>query len=261
MDTDAVLKLLQDVAAEVINPRFRQLAEADISEKNPGDLVTIADHESEELITEALTGAYPDAVILGEEAMAADASLLERFNAAEHGFTVDPVDGTKNFVSGSPNHAVMVSEVQGGLVTRGWIWQPQLEMAYVAERGAGAWRNGERLTVAGPGEAPYRTARWEWVGRELAGLGTLELSWACCGVDYPFLVEGQASAVVYNRSMPWDHLPGSLILIEAGGVIGHFDGTEIEPQDLRSGLVCAPDRETYDAVAAAMRGVAGDEPA
>ena len=247
-----MLTLLQDVAAEVINPRFRALSDEQVSEKNPGDLVTVADHESEALITAALTAAYPDAVVLGEEAMAADASLLDRFAAADHAFTVDPVDGTKNFVNGSPDHAVMVAEVLGGEIVRGWIWQPQHERSYVAERGAGAWLNGEPLAVATGSAAPYRTARRHWVGRELGDLGTLELTWACCGVDYPHLIGGDAAALVYSRSMPWDHLPGALILTEAGGTIGRHDGGPVEPQRLEGGLVAAPDKATYDAVVAAL---------
>ncbi len=111
LSTDAVLELLQSVAAEVITPRFRSLSNAQIDEKKPGDLVTVADHEAEELITRALLDAYPEAVVLGEEAYAGQKDLLPRFRAAEHGFTVDPVDGTKNFVNGSKDHAVMVAEV------------------------------------------------------------------------------------------------------------------------------------------------------
>ena len=79
MDTEAVLALLVDVAEEVINPRFRSLAAHEVDEKNPGDLVTVADHESERLITDALRAAYPDAVVLGEEAYAGDAALLTAF--------------------------------------------------------------------------------------------------------------------------------------------------------------------------------------
>ena len=253
VDTDAVLALLVDVAEEVINPRFRALTGEQISEKNPGDLVTVADHESEELITAALLASYPDAVVLGEEAMAGDPALLDRFNAAEHGFTVDPVDGTKNFVNGSPDHAVMVAEVIHGETTRGWIWQPQHATSYVAERGAGAWRNGERLDVATSPTAPYRTARRQWVGRDLPGLGELELTWACCGVDYPHLIAGDAAALVYSRSMPWDHLPGGLILTESGGTIGRHDGTPLVPRALEGGIVAAPDRDTYDVVVAALQ--------
>jgi len=252
VDTAEVLALLQDVAAEVINPRFRALADAEVTEKNPGDLVTIADHESEALITEALRAAYPSALILGEEAMAADPSLIEAYAEADHAFTVDPVDGTKNFVNGSPDHAVMVGEVIGGEITRGWIWQPQHETSYVAERGAGAFRNGERISAATDTGAPYRTARRQWVGRDLAGLGTLELTWACCGVDYPHLLAGDASALVYSRSMPWDHVPGALILTESGGAIGRHDGLAMDPQRLEGGLVAAPDAATYAAVVAAL---------
>ena len=253
MDTTAVLTLLQDVAAEVIDPRFRALADEQVSEKNPGDLVTVADHESEALITAALQAAYPAALVLGEEAMAADPALLDRFAVAGHAFTVDPVDGTKNFVHGSPDHAVMVAEVRDGEVTRGWIWQPQHATSYVAERGGGAWRNGERLTVTPDSDAaPFRTARRAWVGRELGALGTLELTWACCGVDYPHLIAGDARALLYSRSMPWDHLPGALILTEAGGVIGQHDGSPLRPRALAGGIVAAPDRATYDAVVAAL---------
>ncbi len=140
-----MLTLLQDVAEEVINPRFRTLEDDQIAEKNPGDLVTVADREAEVMITAALRAAYPDALVLGEEAEATDDTLVDRFDAADHAFTVDPVDGTKNFVKGSRDHAVMASEIRGGEVVRAWIWQPQHETAYVAERGAGAYRDGERL--------------------------------------------------------------------------------------------------------------------
>ena len=76
MQTDDVLILLQDVAEEIIKPRFRTLAAEEIAEKNPGDLVTVADREAEVRITEALLRAYPDALVLGEEASADDPGLM-----------------------------------------------------------------------------------------------------------------------------------------------------------------------------------------
>ena len=76
LSTDDVLELMQSVAAEVITPRFRSLSDAQIDEKRPGDLVTVADHEAEELITRALLEAYPDAVVLGEEAYATAPELM-----------------------------------------------------------------------------------------------------------------------------------------------------------------------------------------
>ncbi|WP_323792071.1 inositol monophosphatase family protein [Nocardioides sp.] len=249
MDTDAITTLLKEVAAEAITPRFRALASDQVHEKNPGDLVTIADHEAEVLITEALLGAYPSCVVLGEEATSADPTLLQRYAAAEHAFTVDPVDGTKNFVHGSPDHAVMVAELRAGDVVRSWIWQPQHERAYVAERGAGAFCNGRRLaTSAATDPVRGHTSRRSWVGRELPGHAPLALTWASCGVDFPQLVEGGADYLLYRATKPWDHAPGALLVTEAGGSIATLHGAPYDPRhESRDGMVAAGDSPTNDA--------------
>jgi fructose-1,6-bisphosphatase/inositol monophosphatase family enzyme len=257
LTTGEVLRLLQDVAAEVITPRFRSLSGDQITEKNPGDLVTVADREAEVRITAALQHAYPDALVLGEEATASDDSVEERFRQADHAFTVDPVDGTKNFVAGSPLHAVMAAELRDGEVSRSWIWQPQLEAAYVAERGVGAWRNGERLLRAPVGdELRGVTSRRRWIGRALGALRALELTWVCCGVDYPKLVEGEADYALYGRSRPWDHAPGSLLLTESGGHVGTWDGERYRPQaGVPRALITAADQATYDLVLGLVPGL------
>jgi fructose-1,6-bisphosphatase/inositol monophosphatase family enzyme len=258
VETDDVLGLLKEVAGEVVNPRFRALDAEDVTQKKPGDLVTVADREAEARITDALQLVYPHAFVLGEEAAAVDATAMERFASAGHAFTVDPVDGTRNFVHGSPDFAVMVAELRSGEVVRSWIWQPQHERAYVAERGAGAWRDGRRL-VRPPVGSDLRgvTSRRSWVGRALGALRALDLTWVCCGVDYPRLVEGGADYALYWRAKPWDHAPGSLLLSEAGGFVGTFDGCAYGPQLAAPlGLVSAADRATYDAV----RGLIGALP-
>lgn len=254
-----MLQLLRDVADEVINPRFRDLADHQVDEKNPGDLVTVADREAEVLITAALRAAYPDALVLGEEAEAGDATLVERFRAADHAFTVDPVDGTRNFVHGSPDHAVMAAELRGGVVVRSWIWQPQHRVSYVAEHGAGAWRDGVRLTCP-PAAHELRgvTSRRSWIGKALGTLRALDLTWVCCGVDYPRLTEGEADYALYRRAKPWDHAPGSLLLREAGGVVGTFDGRPYRPQDAApAGLVAAADAATYEHVRSLLHALPG----
>jgi len=251
LSTDAVLDLLREVAAEVITPRFRSLAAGEVMEKNPGDLVTVADREAEVLITDRLTAAYPDAVVLGEEAFAADHTLMDRYLAAEHAFTVDPVDGTKNFVNGSPDHAVMVAETVGGTTVRAWIWQPEHQVSWVAERGAGTLRNGEPArTTPVPGDTEPRgvTSMWSMRDHRLGDLPAMRLSWVCCGVDYPRLIEGATDYIVYSRSNPWDHAPGTLLVAEAGGTVGHPDGSAYTPRSLHPGLVVAVDRPTYAVV-------------
>ena len=258
MDTEAVLDLVRDVAEQVVVPRFRSLESDEVSEKGPGDLVTVADQEAERLLVDALGAAYPSAVMLGEEETARDPELLDRFRAADHAFTIDPVDGTKNFVKGSPDHAVMLAEVRDGESVRAWIWQPQHATAYVAERGAGAYRDGERIVRPPTGDSLRGvTSRRRWIGRALGALKALDLTWVCCGIDYPKLVEGEADYALYRKAKPWDHAPGLLLLHEAGGYVGTFDGEPYDPRrGIPSGLVAAADRPTYDLV----QGLIGDLP-
>lgn len=247
MDTDAVLQLLKDVAAEVITPRFRDLERGDIMEKRPGDLVTIADHEAEELITKALLADDPSVLVVGEEATSANPRLMAQLAGADHAYTVDPVDGTRNFVYGRANHAVMVAELRHGQTVRAWIWQPELGHSYVAERGAGAYEDGVRMPQAwtGPDDPaaidPSRlrvlTSRPAYEGLR-DGLVLGSSAW-CCGVDYPWLARGDVDAIMYSNTLPWDHAPGSLLVEETGGVVRRADGSQYSPGETGSGGLLA----------------------
>lgn len=247
LSTEDVLVLLQEVAAEVVTPRFRQLQRHEIGEKGPGSLVTVADHEAEVAITAALQRAYPDAVILGEEAYEADGSIMAAYQSAEHAFTVDPVDGTRNFVEGSPDHAVMVAETRRGETVRAWIWHPEHEVGWTAERGAGTWRNGERMhtqPVPKDVDPVGATSIWALRGKRLRHLPPMQRTWMSCGIDYPRLIEGAADFILYKRSWPWDHAPGTLLVSEAGGAAIHSDGRAYSPRSLRPGIIVAADPTT-----------------
>src|SRR5699024_12504590 len=91
--------VLTDVAVytEILRRR-RSLADNEVQEKKPGVLVTLADTEPEAIITTELHSAFPDAVVLGEEASATDPDLIERFYRVEQCFSVDLVDVTALFV-------------------------------------------------------------------------------------------------------------------------------------------------------------------
>lgn len=258
MQTDEVLNLLQEVAVAVIEPRFRALADGEVMEKKPGDLVTVADREAEVEITRRLRAAYPDAVMIGEEAVSADWSMLDGLAGVEHWFTIDPVDGTRNFVHGSQDYAVMVSEIRRGDVVRSWIWQPEHQLAYVAERGAGAWCGDRRLDVTPRDSAAPRgrTSRRKLIGTSLGDLPALELTWVSCGIDYPKLAENACDYLLYNGAMPWDHAPGSLLVAEAGGVTTYGDGSPYDPTSTRAPLISAGSPEVSQTVLAATEGTA-----
>lgn len=243
--THDVLELMQQVAAEVITPRFRALSEADVDQKLPGDFVTIADRESEEILTRELPRMFPGAVVVGEEASFADPRVLDRLDA-EHVFLVDPVDGTRNFVNGSPDHAVMVAELRCGEPTRSWIWQPEHRQAFLAETGAGAVRidDGDEQPLRRPAPANRAplgaTSKHSRRGFTADGrLSPVQSSAWCAGIDYPRLALGEMDYLVYKNLKPWDHVPGAVLLRELGGASMVFEGRDYRPEDTGPGLVIA----------------------
>ncbi len=254
MDTDAVLELMRDVADRIITPRFRALADGEVDQKRPGDFVTIADRESEAELTRLLLAAYPDAVVVGEEAVFDDPDTLSLLRIHPHVFVVDPVDGTRNFVHGSPDHAVIVAEVVDGQPARGWILQPAHDVSYVTERGAGVWRDGVRLA---PPIAPEPPRGWSSISRNVglespllgAPLGRTRF---CCGIDYPLLFAGETGFLAYGPPKPWDHVAATLMLRELGGVARTTDGVEYGPLSTGPALIVALDEPTWQAADQAL---------
>lgn len=249
---------MRQVAAEVITPRFRALAHHEVIEKRPGELVTVADREAEDLIAARLLAAYPDALVVGEEATLHDHGLLRRLPDAPHAFLVDPVDGTKNFVHHSPDHAVMVSELIDGEVTRAWIWQPEYERSYVAERGAGVRRNGEPLTRPAPDPTRLEVAASRARHLGLRGPVTVvQTAWSCA-IDYPKLVEGRIDGLMYGRGKPWDHAPGLLMVQEVGGVVRLAGGEPYRPDRVPpANIVVAASSPAWDVMVHTLPQLAG----
>lgn len=252
MGTDAVLDLIQQVAADVVLPRWRHLADAEIDEKHPGDYVTVADREAERLLTDEFARRAPGAVVVGEEATFADASRLDAVATAEWCLLVDPVDGTRNFVRGSDDFAVMVAEVRHGTPTRSWIWQPVHERAFVAERGAGATLNGVPMPRHdGPLVRPPVGTSSQRRLQGFTGGGALAPvrhgSW-CAGIDYPRVATGEVDFLVYKNVKPWDHVPGELLLAETGGTSRTWEGLAYTPDHRGPGLVAAGSAAIWDAV-------------
>jgi fructose-1,6-bisphosphatase/inositol monophosphatase family enzyme len=118
-----VAELLREVSAEAIEPRFASLRRGDVRFKSPGEVVTIADEEAERLLKVRLGDLIPDALVVGEEEFAGGAGLPEAMKR-DRVWLVDPLDGTANFVAGSPQWAMMVALLEGSRTTAAWIWQP-----------------------------------------------------------------------------------------------------------------------------------------
>ena len=244
-------------------PRFNSLADGDIRHKSSVfDPVTEADEAAERAISAELRASFPGALIVGEEATAADPSLLDRLADAPLAFTVDPIDGTRNFVAGLPLFGVMAAAIVHGQVVAGVIHDPICQDTAHALKGQGSWlsRPGlppRRLHVA----APAPLSRIEAIAgthflpdplratvlHNLPRLGSA--TWLRCSAhEYRMAATGACHVLFYNRLMPWDHAAGWLLHQQAGGYSAHFDGTAYLPAHTTGGLICAPDQASWHAV-------------
>ncbi|WP_225753042.1 inositol monophosphatase [Actinotalea sp. Marseille-Q4924] len=263
IDVDAVRSLVEHVAATVVSPRFRALTSGEVHAKGADDVVTVVDHEAEALLTEGLAALAPGVPVVGEEAVAADPTVLDALVGAPRAWVVDPLDGTRAFVEGSPDHAVMVALVEHGEAVAGWICLPAHGRTFVAERGSGAWVGGHRRSPRGPPARapPGAVAVWamdaatrrrvEAGSPDLGlGAGTAQRLWS--GWEYSQLATGERDYLGYWRSSPWDHAPGAVLVREAGGVSRFFDGTEYTALPVGGPLLAAADDATWRTVQAAL---------
>ena len=247
MDTAAVTAAIREVADTEILPKFRALADDEIIEKRPGDVVTVADRLAEQALTRIFRAANPDCLVVGEEGIYADPAPLKALPGAELAWVIDPIDGTRNFASGSPDFAVMVAEVRSGVTTRGWIWQPMTGRGYVAERGAGVRMNGEPIERASHDRLPLgATSKKKLLGFDADGrLSPVVSSNFCCAFDYPALLHGDIDFIFYSSVHPWDHLAGALMVTENGGIARTLDGISYTLLSRSRGLLVAADTMSW----------------
>jgi fructose-1,6-bisphosphatase/inositol monophosphatase family enzyme len=224
---------MRDAAARAILPRWRALAAHEITAKAADDVVTVADHESEAILGEALSRLLPDAAIVGEEAVHADPALLERLAAGGLCWIIDPLDGTRNFAAGKTPFGVLIALIDGGETIGGWLYDPLLERFCHAAAGGGAFIGDERITARGSGEMPpiagisllfMDPERRASVQREIAPHYRLVDIPRCAEEQYPRLALGQNDVSIFERTLPWDHAAGVLWLNEAGGRAARPDG-------------------------------------
>ncbi|MFH8366814.1 inositol monophosphatase family protein [Streptomyces sp. NPDC018031] len=227
-DLSDVEDAVRKAAAAEILPRFRQLADHEVVQKNgPHDLVTVADRLAEEHLTASLTALLPGSAVVGEEAVHADPAVLGALGGDAPVWIVDPVDGTRQFVQGETGFATLVALAHRGEVLASWTYAPALDLMAVARRGGGAWLDGERLAAGSP--APDKVlqvaiSHYDFTTddqkRALSGLRTEGVAPRPCGsagLEYLAVARGLLDAVAFSWENAWDHAAGLLLVTEAGG--------------------------------------------
>ncbi|MDP6788290.1 MAG: inositol monophosphatase family protein [Rhodospirillales bacterium] len=271
-DSKDVTAIMEDVAAREIVPRFRRLADHDITEKNPGDLVTTADIEAERDLARELPPLAAGSVVVGEEEASTDPSVLEALAGARPVWLIDPLDGTNNFAHGKPCFAVIIALCQAGEVRAGWIHDPLGGLTAWAIAGEGAWirESGQvrRLSAAAPAPVSEmkgslgRGLRKRLAAKREAGdtdTPARMVRYRCVGQEYMDLARGRLHFARYGgRLKPWDHAAGVLLHREAGGFSALVEGRapySPRPGIVHGSLLLAPDTNAWDALHRVMNGV------
>lgn len=261
-DVGRIADEVREAAARHLRPKFRALTAADIWQKAPGEMVTVADQECEKALFVSLRAAVPGSVVIGEEAAAEDPSLLRHLSGEQPVWLLDPLDGTGAFASGSPDYGVMAALVVNSETLLAIIHQPEHGRTFVAEHGSGAYEteSGLRLAVLRSSSSLDGAVMRRFLPVDIRALieqsehrfATLEPRATAASIEYPALARGDGDFMLYWRTLPWDHAPGALLLREAGGVVARLDGAAYDPTDHRDGLLAAGSLETWQEAKSAL---------
>lgn len=261
-----VERIIRRVAAEDIMPRWRNLRPSDVSEKESGDPVTTADHAAEQRLGRELAAFLPGSLIVGEEAVATDPAILGSLKRSRPVWIIDPIDGTHNYIKGSPNFSTLVSLAYNEQIQASWTFAPAIGRIAIARAGFGA-RIGAEIASTGTSrsmralpEITVATSRPEWwTPEQRRHVALLEASgvrvdyMGPAGLEYLEVAAGRRTAILLYWEAVWDHAAGVLLCTEAGGAVTSADGKPFCLSGAnRLPLIAAVDRGTADMLHQAM---------
>jgi myo-inositol-1(or 4)-monophosphatase len=236
LDEIYIRDLLIKIGHDEQMSRFEHI---DSRKKDDGSLITDADIRSQRLIRQALAERWPEAAFLGEEMSEAEQQQAMAVNGAPL-WVLDPLDGTTNYAAGIPFFGISLALIEQGEIRFGMVYDPCREECFWAERGKGAWLNGEPLRLqvdesslaecvavidykrlsndiacALVSRPPFRSQR---------SLGSVALEWC-------WLAAGRCRLYLHGGQKLWDYAAGRLIHLEAGGAVV---GEDLHPHGLKS---------------------------
>jgi myo-inositol-1(or 4)-monophosphatase len=220
-------------ASTVINRATFDLDRIKVTEKGHNDFVTEIDKAAELAIIDVLKNAYPDHAVLAEES-GASANLHDE---NENVWIIDPIDGTTNFIHGFPQYCVSIALQQRGQITQAVVYDPTRNDLFTATKGAGAYLNDKRIRVSrrdkmadaliGTG-FPFRDMddldeymkMFRIMTEKSAGLRRP----GAAALDLAYVAAGRLDGFFEKGLQTWDMAAGSLLITEAGGIVGNFSG-------------------------------------
>jgi myo-inositol-1(or 4)-monophosphatase len=219
-------------AGSIINRAALDVEAVRISQKQVNDFVTEVDQAAEAAIIETLLTAYPDHGIWAEE------------SGREHGvqdsefiWIIDPLDGTTNFIHGLPVYCVSIALAVKGKIEQAVIYDPSRNDLFTASKGRGAYLNDRRLRVSKRVRLqeclistgfPFRPGddfnTYLLMMGDMMKLTTGLRRPGSAALDLAYVAAGYTDGFFECGLQPWDVAAGSLLVTEAGGLVGNFSG-------------------------------------
>ncbi|HKT32491.1 MAG TPA: inositol monophosphatase family protein [Gammaproteobacteria bacterium] len=224
-------------AGDIIVRHLDRVDRLTVQAKEHNDFVSQVDRLAEDEIIYTIRKAHPDHAILAEESGAHSGN-------DEFQWIIDPLDGTTNFLHGFPVFSVSIAVKHRGVLEHAVVYDPMRQELFTASRGGGAQVDGKRMRVSqqktlegaliGTG-FPFRENQnlelymrmFAVMARQSAGLRRA----GSAAQDLAYVAAGRLDGFWEMGLKPWDIAAGALLIQEAGGLVGHFDGTAGIPEN------------------------------
>jgi len=235
INNDDIKDTLYKISKEIILPKYKNLKDEDIKLKNNKDLVTSVDVAVEEKLNNVLSSFLPNSLFVGEELYFKDPSILDFYNINKFCWTVDPIDGTTNFVKGKDKFAIMIALTFKEKILQSWIYKPLTGDFYYSKLGEGAFINGKKMNNVSKANLPKTIgsiSSKNWPDKYMKNIKNIRSkfkdvnSYGCIGLEYADIAVGCRDFAILSRLFPWDHIPGILLIRESGGSVIHFDKSQ-----------------------------------
>ena len=234
VDPNNLKEILHNISKKIIVPSFGNIRSNQNSYKNEKDIVTEIDFAVELELSISLPKLIKNANFIGEEIYAKNPSILKYYLSDNFCWTVDPIDGTSNFVKSKDRFAVMVALTKNKKILQSFIYKPITEEFMYADSTATYLNNKNiklnKYTEIENSIGSISTKYWD-ENKKTKLLAIKDNfkninSYGSIGCEYFDIALGKRDFALLSRLHPWDHIPGVFIVRQAGGHDCHFDKLE-----------------------------------